>query len=325
MSATHPLPPLSPDEARRIDQACDRFEAAWKAGRRPPPEEYLGAAGGSGRAALLRQLLLLDWDYRRRAGDAPRPGDYHPRFPGDPALIEAVCREMTEFPASTSGAPGGPHARPATGPGEEDDPGAEVGATRYELLHEVGHGGIGVVFRGRDRLLGRELAVKVLREDYRGRPAARRRFIEEARVGSQLQHPAIVTVYELGWFDDRRPYFTMKLVEGHTLAALLQGRAGPGQNLPRWLGVFEQVCQAMAYAHSRGVVHRDLKPANVMVGAFGEVQVMDWGFAKVLAGGGAASSAPSPEGAAGPVRARPVRGATGLSRSGAVMGTPAYM
>src|SRR5262249_48784309 len=197
---------------------------------------------------------------------------------------------------------------------------------RYELLQEVGQGGIGVVFRGRDRLLGRALAVKVLREAYRDNPEARRRFTEEARVGSQLHPPAIVPVYELGSFGDRRPYLTMKLVEGHTLAALLQDRAGPGADLPRLLGIFAQVCQAMAYAHARGVVHRDLKPANVMVGAFGEVQVMDWGFAKVLAGDGAALELSSAEeGATGPGRTRPVAHRGRVSQSGVLMGTPAYM
>src|SRR6476660_3309321 len=98
-----------------------------------------------------------------------------------------------------------------------------------------------------------------------------------ARIGSRLQHPAIVPVHELGWFADGRPYFTMKLVEGDTFAALLRGRPDPGHDQPHCLTIFEQVCQAMAYAHANGVVHRDLKPANVMVGAFGEVQVMDWG------------------------------------------------
>jgi serine/threonine-protein kinase len=193
--------------------------------------------------------------------------------------------------------------------------GPQAGVDRYGPLQQVGHGGIGVVFRGRDRVLGRELAVKVLREAYQDNPDARRRFIEEARVGSQLQHPSIVPVYELGWSADRRPYFTMKLVEGHTLAELLQGRAGPAQDLPRLLGIFEQVCQAMAYAHARGVVHRDLKPANVMVGAFGEVQVMDWGFAK---------RAVASEDGDGPSSL-----ATGhwplATVPGALMGTPAYM
>ena len=185
MNDTQRLPPLSPAEARQIDQTCDRFEAAWKAGQRPHPEEYLVTAGGSARSALLRQLLLLDWDYRRRAGDDPRAGDYQVRFPGELALIEAVSREMTESPDSTCLGSAGPHARhsPWSGARAPDVPGETVAATeggsaRYELLQEVGQGGIGVVFRGCDRLLGRELAVKVLREDYWDHPDARRRFIE---------------------------------------------------------------------------------------------------------------------------------------------------
>jgi serine/threonine-protein kinase len=110
-----------------------------------------------------------------------------------------------------------------------------------------------------------------------------RRFTKEAQIGGQLQHPGIVPVYEMGHSADRRPYFAMKLVQGRTLAALLKERSDPRQDLSRFEQIFEQVCQTMAYAHSRGVIHRDLKPPNIMVGAFGEVQVMDWGLAKVLA------------------------------------------
>ncbi len=321
MSDTHPLPRLSAAEARDIDRACDRFEAAWLAGQRPDPAEYLESAGPA-RAALLRQLLLLDWEYRRRAGDEPCAGDYHARFPGDSAVIADVSREVSESPASTRG--GSDSSRACAGAGRaarpDEPPPGEFDAARYDLLREVGHGGIGVVFRARDRHLGRELAVKVLREEYRDDADALRRFTEEARVGSRLQHPAIVPVYEQGWFADRRPYFTMKLVEGHTLAALLRERADAERDLPRLLGVFEQVCQAMAYAHARGVVHRDLKPSNVMVGEFGEVQVMDWGFAKVIAGdqAGDGGAPPSPPGS-------PAGGPPGVTHSGALMGTPAYM
>ncbi len=153
---------------------------------------------------------------------------------------------------------------------------------RYQLLGEIGHGGMGAVFKGRDPDLGRDLAVKVLLEEHQDTPDLVRRFVEEAQIGGQLQHPGIVPVYELGSFSDHRPYFTMKLVKGRTLATLLKERADPAHDLPRFLGIFEQVCQTMAYAHARGVIHRDLKPSNVMVGPFGEVQVMDWGLAKVL-------------------------------------------
>ena len=98
-------------------------------------------------------------------------------------------------------------------------------------------------------------------------------------------------VYDLGQFADKRPFFAMKLVKGRTLADLLKERQTPADDLPRFLKIFEQICETMAYAHSKGVIHRDLKPPNVMVGAFGEVQVMDWGLAKVLDGGKDARSA----------------------------------
>src|SRR5262245_29758723 len=140
MSDTHPLPPLSPAAARQVDQTCDRFEAAWKARPRPRLEDYLDTGGEPERSALLRQLLLLDWDYRRRAGDDPRAAAYHARFPSDPALIEAVCRAMSESPASTRADPDGPHARhtPWTG-GEEagridNSSPTEAGPGRYELM-----------------------------------------------------------------------------------------------------------------------------------------------------------------------------------------------
>jgi Flp pilus assembly protein TadD/tRNA A-37 threonylcarbamoyl transferase component Bud32 len=206
-------------------------------------------------------------------------------------------------------------------------PGPETG--RYQFLGELARGGMGVVLKARDPDLGRALAVKVLREELRGRPAVLRRFVEEAQVGGQLQHPGCVPVYELGNFADGRPYFTMKLVKGRTLAALLAERQSPAHERPRFLHIFEQVCQAVAYAHAKGVVHRDLKPANVMVGGFGEVQVMDWGLAKVLPRGGVADeervSRERPE--QGPTEIRTIRsGAAGPeTEAGSVGGTPAFM
>jgi len=198
---------------------------------------------------------------------------------------------------------------------------------RYQLLGEIGHGGMGAVFKGRDPDLGRDLAVKVLLEQFHDDPEMTRRFVEEAQIGGQLQHPGIAPVYELGSFADGRPYFTMKLVKGRTLAALLKERTNHAHELPRFLGIFEQVCQTMAYAHARGVIHRDLKPSNVMVGAFGEVQVMDWGLAKVLPQGGTADeSPPHPDQAAVSV-IRTVRAGSeaDASRAGSVLGTPPYM
>jgi serine/threonine-protein kinase len=205
------------------------------------------------------------------------------------------------------------------GPRDLGEPSEWLG--RFEVYGEIGHGGMGAVLRGRDPALGRELALKVLVADLQNNTDALVRFHEEAQIGGQLQHPGLVPVYELGADAAGRPFFAMKLVDGRTLSALLKERASPGDNVPRWLTIFEQVCQTLAYAHARGVIHRDLKPANIMVGAFGEVQVMDWGLAKVLA---------QPRPALDAATRSPVQtarsGSDGSeSRAGAVLGTPAYI
>jgi hypothetical protein len=160
-------------------------------------------------------------------------------------------------------------------PPSEELPAPAHRGDRYQLFGEIARGGMGVVFKGRDPDLGRDLAVKVLLSSRHDKPELVRRFVEEAQIGGQLQHPGIVPVYELGAFADQRPYFTMKLVKGRTLASLLDERRSPAYDLPRFLSIFESICQTIAYAHARGVIHRDLKPSNVMVGSFGEVQVMD--------------------------------------------------
>jgi serine/threonine-protein kinase len=162
------------------------------------------------------------------------------------------------------------------------------GRDKYQLAGEIARGGMGVILKGFDTDLGRDVALKVLDGELAKNPAVVQRFVEEAQIGGQLQHPGIVPVYELGLMSDDAPFFTMKLVKGRTLAALLKQRKSLGDNRGKLLAIFEAVCQTMAYAHSKGVLHRDLKPANIMVGAFGEVQVVDWGLAKVLHRGGVA-------------------------------------
>lgn len=198
---------------------------------------------------------------------------------------------------------------------------------RLELLGEIAHGGMGAILKGHDASLGRDLAVKVLLDKHMDRPELILRFVEEAQIAGQLQHPGIVPVYELGTFTDRRPFFSMKLVKGRTLAELLRQRSNSSADLSRFLGIFTSVCQTMAYAHARGVIHRDLKPSNIMIGSFGEVQVMDWGLAKVLSHDGEAKeSQAQPVGTAQTIIAT-IRstGDSDLSQTGSVMGTPAYM
>jgi eukaryotic-like serine/threonine-protein kinase len=191
---------------------------------------------------------------------------------------------------------------------------------RYQVLGEIARGGMGVVLRGRDPNLGREVALKVLHASHAHNPSMIQRFVDEAQIGGQLQHPGILPIYDFGLDAEYRPFFTMRLVRGRTLAALLQERPQPSDELMRFLGIFEQVCQTIAYAHFRGVVHRDLKPSNIMVGAFGEVQVVDWGLAKVI--GRATSEETISNENVVTVRSS-ASGPT--SHQGSVLGTPAYM
>jgi serine/threonine-protein kinase len=208
-------------------------------------------------------------------------------------------------------------------------------AGRLRLLDELGRGGMGAVLRARDPDLNRDLAVKVLREEHAGKPQVVRRFLEEAQIAGQLQHPGIAPVHQVGTLPDGRPFFSMKLVKGQTFAQLLRERPTPAHELPRFLTIFGQVCQTVAFAHSKRVVHRDLKPSNVMVGAFGEVQVMDWGLAKVLASRGREPPDSSSSRDRQPPETTPDETVSRIhtardpdsdgSRAGSGLGTPAYM
>jgi tetratricopeptide (TPR) repeat protein len=315
--------PLPPGLIRRLDPVCDRFETEWLAGRRPRPEDFLSQVAGPDRPALLRELLALDLDYRARHGEQPTAQEYHSRLPEYAAVIEAVFAGPTTPgipPVGSTPPPTGTEAQaPSRPPAGPETPLARVG--RYEIEGEIARGGMGLVLRARDPDLKRILAVKVLLETHCGNEDLERRFREEAQLTGQLQHPGIPPVHEVGTLDDGRPFFTMKLIKGRTLAEVLEGRGTA--DLPLLLGIFKQVCQTLAYAHSKGVIHRDLKPSNVMVGAFDEVQVMDWGLAKMLDHQRPAPRKDSDKTSAiTPVRtAAPGQG----SQRGLVLGTPAYM
>jgi tetratricopeptide (TPR) repeat protein len=298
---------------RLVDRLCTEFEKAWRTGR-PRIEEFLADWQGEQRLELLRELVALDVLCRRRRGEQCLAADYE-RFP------ELSADGLA---AALAGPPSAPDQRTSarqerTPLAEDADVPAQVG--RYRIEDEVGRGAMGVVLRAHDADFGRALAIKVLLPCHRGNAELERRFREEARLTGQLQHPGVPAAHEMGTLPDGRPFFALKLVQGRTLAELLAARTAPTEDLPRWLGIFEHLCQAVAYAHSRGVIHRDLKPGNVMVGAFGEVQVMDWGLAKLLAAEAAEPSAAEPE--ASTVYTGRAEGA--LTQAGTVLGTYAYM
>jgi eukaryotic-like serine/threonine-protein kinase len=161
-------------------------------------------------------------------------------------------------------------------------------ASRYEMRSLLGVGGMGEVHFCRDRRIGRDVAMKVIRPEHHGDTTIRHRFLREARVQGQLEHPSIVPVYDLGVDAKGSAYFTMKRLRGMTLSKILGGlredNAAIVQNFSRrkLLTAFSSICLAVDFAHTRGVLHRDLKPANVMLGDFGEVYLLDWGVAKLV-------------------------------------------
>jgi tetratricopeptide (TPR) repeat protein len=291
--------------AEALDSVLEAFEQAWRSGP-PPLADYLPPPGSSARLAALVGLARIDLERRLEAGEAARVEALYlrpyPELESDAGAVLGLIRLEWElrrrvepglsaqelfdrFPTLRGELERLLTPAPSTVPGMVLAPvqsSALPEVPGCSVLGELGRGGMGVVYRGRDPVLGRELAVKVLGDRCAGDPDLAERFVAEAQVAGQLQHPGVVPVHALGRLPDGRPFFTMKLVKGRTLAELLAERLSPGHDLPRFVAVFESVCQAVAYAHSRGVIHRDLKPDNVMVGAFGEVQLMDWGLAKVL-------------------------------------------
>jgi hypothetical protein len=210
---------------------------------------------------------------------------------------------------------------------------------RYVARGRIGHGGMGVVHRVFDTDLHRQLAMKVsnaridasTEQAQPGEPTLLERFLEEAHVTGQLDHPGIVPLHELGIDARGRVYFTMRLVQGDEMTRIVElARAGiDGWNEERVLTALIRVCETLAYAHSKGVIHRDLKPANLMVGRFGEVYVMDWGVAKVLGRLGPEDRMRAAHDEHATMvrtkRAEDPRGDSSHTSHGTVFGTPAYM
>jgi eukaryotic-like serine/threonine-protein kinase len=182
----------------------------------------------------------------------------------------------------------------------------EFASDRYEPIEEIGRGGMGTVYRALDRELGREVAIKI--PNGNGESGVERRLQAEARVLASLEHPGIVPIHDAGRLADGRLFYVMKRVRGRTLREQLATVPDLGERLR----IFERICEAVAFAHDAGVIHRDLKPDNVMIGAFGEVMVMDWGVAKQLGDAAVASTASGPAGGS-------------VTEAGTVVGTPGFM
>jgi serine/threonine-protein kinase len=271
---------LSLESARQIDALCDRFESAWRSGGRPRAEDFLGDHPAA--SALLAELLGLELYYRRRAGEAPDEAEYRARFAAFPDAVAAAFSRQE------------PPRAPGTAP---DIPG-------YELLEVVGKGGMGVVYKARQKSLNRMVALKLLPAAACAGAELAARFRAESVAAGRLRHPNIVAVYDAGEHGGV-PFYAMEYVAGPTLAQVLRTGPLPPRQAAEYL---EQVARAIHYAHDQAVVHRDLKPANVLLQAPGLQpggltipKITDFGLAKALHAG--------PE----------------LTLSGQIVGTPTYM
>jgi serine/threonine protein kinase len=206
----------------------------------------------------------------------------------------------------------------------------DLGGTKYRVIKRVASGGMGTVYLTQDVNLGRKVAVKVMNlHDPSGALASR--MLREAQIVALLEHPSIVPIHDVGTLSDGRVFYAMKLVHGSRLDQYVASIS----SLPDRLRVFQKVCEAVAFAHAHGVIHRDLKPENIMVGAFGEVLVMDWGVAKILSSrtgdnehrveNGRVNLDDSDIDATATLPLGPLDDDIEDTKGGTVIGTPAYM
>ena len=270
----------------RIDDACHRFEQQWQSDEPPSVETALDAAADPlERDVLLAELVALDIDYRRRRGELPEKQEYLDRFPD---CSQAIHDALAEAPA-----PAGAFQPPTLGHLTELFP-------SLEIIELIGAGGMGAVYKARQPGLDRVVALKVLPAEFDHDVKFALRFTREARTLAKLSHPNIVSVFEFGKVEDTY-YFLMEFVEGSTLRDVVSaGRLSPAEALT----IVPHLCDALQYAHDKGIVHRDIKPENILISVDGTVKIADFGLSRLL----------GEEGRQGT-----------LTATHEVMGTPRYM
>jgi WD40 repeat protein len=252
--------------ARRVDELCDAFEAAWRAGGRPRIEDYLDMAPRSDRATLLGELLAAEWEVRRAMGEQVESGEYLARFRDHIALVETMWRETghdiwpTTYDLGTF--PSVPVLPQVPG---------------YTILAELGRGGMGAVYKARQTALERLVALKmILAGDFADAEAAAR-FRVEATTIARLKHPNIVQIHAVGEHDGRA-FIELEYVAGGSLAQWLDGIPWPVDRAARFISA---LASAMGDVHRLGIVHRDLKPANILLADDRTPKIADFGLAKL--------------------------------------------
>jgi tRNA A-37 threonylcarbamoyl transferase component Bud32 len=304
-----PEPPdlasLSASQVQWVTAVCNEFEEDWGRADRPSVQEYMNRVGDDAdakvRLVLLRELLTSELELLEQDAQTRQAYAYRAFFsdPDEQDVVDFV------HPAETNG----------------------LGARRFHVVKRHAQGGLGEVFIAHDRHVDRDVALKKIKPELADDQASRNRFIREAEITGQLEHPNIAPVYSLGLDGDRLPFYAMRFIQGQPLheaiADLHKARGARGNQgerslaLRKLLGRFNAVCDAAAFAHSRGILHRDIKPANVILGRFGETILVDWGLAKKV---GASDSDFLPDAV--------VHGeldGTRMTEQGSVLGTLPYM
>jgi tetratricopeptide (TPR) repeat protein len=288
------------EQFRAIDEACDRFEADWRSGDRPDLSTFLDREAETPRDRLFEELLALELALRVEEGEQPDPCEYLLRFPEFLTAIERVFAPVVSDQTTRNLPPEqlGTVAEPFESSEEFEAAVAEAFAgDGYEILGVLGRGGMGVVYEARQADLGRVVALKVLRGSGFASETMQRRFRKEAEAVARLDHPHIVPIYGVGKVGGL-DYFSMKRVQGVGLDAVLARYSGDPRASSRLAAT---AAEAIHHAHQRGILHRDLKPANILVDDQGEPHITDFGLA------------------------RDIEFSAGLTRTGLLVGTPAYM
>jgi serine/threonine protein kinase/formylglycine-generating enzyme required for sulfatase activity len=269
---------LPPSRVDRIEGICDRFENAWQAGQRPRIEDYLSEVSEPDRPLLLRQLLKLELAYRRQAGESLAVGDYLRRFLDRAETVLAVFGEGGMWVGVRLPEGDSSHQSVSTGPQEASSEHAEMPARlgRYRVVATLGQGSFGVVYRGYDEELRRDVAIKVPHRHLVPQPEDVEAYLAEARILAGLDHPHIVPVFDVGRTEDGRCYIVSKLIEGSDLKERIK-EARP--LVVEAAGLVATVAEALHHAHRRGLVHRDIKPGNILLDSTGKPYVADFGLA----------------------------------------------
>ncbi len=319
-------PRFSKAEILLVDALCDQFEGAANRGEKPRIEDFLIKAPEEVQQRLFAELFQFEI-----AGDSKSNAScdtYVERFPQFAHIVHQNWPDHAEATITTppSGHEGGNTTAKRRQAAASSDAASSKTNSRYSIVKSHAKGGLGEVFIAEDRDLHRRVAVKEIQAFAADDPESRARFLLEAEITGRLEHPGIVPVYSLGASAEGRPYYAMRFIQGSSLKEAIEAHHAKTNlsasektvEFRQLLTRFVAVCQAVAFAHDRGILHRDLKPANIMLGKFGETLVVDWGLAKVLGKNSQSAnevSALIPKG----------KDDSSETRHGAIVGTPAYM